>query len=137
MAKQKSIHEKLTELASNYWWSWEPEVTNIFRGIDPVRWSALAHNPVLLLEEYTPDRLEQRARELVLHSSINRAYRRWLEYMDSDETWGDTHAGVLGQSDPVTRRLHFPSFPPVMVPSEHRCSFPLGRCAQRRRIAHE
>ena len=97
MAKQKSIHEKLTELASNYWWSWEPEVTNIFRAIDPIRWSALAHNPVLLLEEYPPDELEQRSRELVLHSSINRAYRRWLEYMDSDETWGDTHAGVLGR----------------------------------------
>ena len=38
MAKQNTIHEKLTELASNYWWSWEPEVTNLFRAIDPIRW---------------------------------------------------------------------------------------------------
>src|SRR5690606_36165948 len=32
----------------------------------------------------------------VLHSRINWAYRRWQEYMVSTDTWGDTHAGVLG-----------------------------------------
>ena len=97
MAKQKSAHQKLKELAANFWWSWEPEVTNIFRAIDPTRWSQLAHNPVLLLEEYPPEKLEERARELVIHSRINRAYRRWREYMESLDTWGMTHAGILGQ----------------------------------------
>ena len=58
----QSVHEKLSKLASNYWWSWQPEVTTIFREIDPVRWSQLAHNPVPLLQEYPPDRLEQRCR---------------------------------------------------------------------------
>ncbi len=93
---QKTIHEKLGELSQNLWWSWQPEVTSIFREIDPRRWSALAHNPVLLLSEYGPDKLEARAREEVLHSRINSAYRRWQEYMDSHSTWGDVHAGVLG-----------------------------------------
>lgn len=97
MAKQTSIHEKLKRLASNYWWSWQPEVTSIFRQVDPVRWSQLAHNPVLLLEEYPPEKLEERARDEVLHSRINWAYRRWLEYMESTDTWGATHAGILGQ----------------------------------------
>ncbi len=90
------IHEKLTQLAGNLWWSWQPEVTSIFREIDPARFSALNHNPVLLLREYPPERLEQRAREVVLHSRINWAYRRWIEYMNSEETWGATHAGLLG-----------------------------------------
>ena len=32
MAKNnQSIHEKLLKLASNYWWSWQPEVTALFR----------------------------------------------------------------------------------------------------------
>ena len=96
MAKQKSIYQKLSELASNLWWSWEPEVTSIFRAIDPNLWSRLAHNPVLLLEAYPPDKLEERCRELVLHSSINRAYRRWREYMEAGDTWADTHSGILG-----------------------------------------
>lgn len=96
MAKQMTVHEKLSRLAENLWWSWQPDVTNIFRQIDPVRWSQLAHNPVLLLEEYPADRLETVARENVLHSSINRAYRRWREYMESADTWGSTHAAILG-----------------------------------------
>jgi glycogen phosphorylase len=91
-----SIHEKLTQLANNLWWSWQPEVTAIFREIDPTLWSELAHNPILLLRAYPPDKLEARARDEVLHSRINWAYRRWQEYMVSTETWGDTHAGVLG-----------------------------------------
>lgn len=96
MTKQKSIHDKLTELAGNLWWSWQPEVTSIFREIDHDLWDELSHNPILLLREYSPDRLEERARQEVLHSRINGAYRRWQEYMDSSDTWGDTHAGVLG-----------------------------------------
>jgi starch phosphorylase len=96
LIRQKTIHEKLTELAGNLWWSWQPDVTEIFREIDPVRWSELGHNPIPLLREYGPDKLEHQAREEVLHSRIHGAYRRWLEYMGADDTWGDTHAGVLG-----------------------------------------
>ena len=95
-AQQLSFPEKLHELARNYWWSWHPEVVSIFQELDPARWNALDHNPVLLLDEYTPDQLEQRGREAVLHSRVNYAYRRWQEYMESDSTWGATHAGVLG-----------------------------------------
>jgi starch phosphorylase len=96
MSKQMNAHQKLTELASNYWWSWQPEVTAIFRLIDPVRWSELAHNPVRLLEEYPSEKLEQRIRDEMLHSRVNWSYRRWVEYMESTDTWGSTHSGILG-----------------------------------------
>ena len=33
----------------------------------------------------------------MLHSRINGAYRRWVEYMESADTWGSTHSGILGQ----------------------------------------
>ena len=96
MAKQKTLHEKLRELGNNLWWSWQPEVTQIFREIDPKLWTECGHNPVLLLEQYPPDTLEKRASEAVLHTRINWAYRRWQEYMQAMDTWGATHAGVLG-----------------------------------------
>lgn len=96
MAIQKTIHEKLTELTGNLWWSWQPDVTAIFREIDPQLWTKVCHNPILLLREYPSEKLEQRAREIVLHSRINAAYRDWLDYMQSSNTWGDIHAGVLG-----------------------------------------
>ena len=95
--RQITLHEKLTELAGNLWWSWQPEVTQLFREIDPVSWTGVAHNPVLLLREYPPEKLEQRAREEVMHSRVNYAYRRWREYMESTDTWGATHAAILGE----------------------------------------
>ncbi|MBL8817616.1 MAG: alpha-glucan family phosphorylase [Planctomyces sp.] len=94
---QLSIHQKLSKLAANLWWSWDPEVTEVFRLIDRQRFDELNHNPVLLLKEYPPDRLEQRAREAVLHSRVHWAYRRFSEYLESSTTWGATHAAILGQ----------------------------------------
>ena len=96
-AAQMSLHEKLTGLANNLWWSWHPEVGNVFAELDPNLWTTLDHNPLLMLKEFTPDQLEKRAKELVLHSRVNWAYRRWHEYMQQTRTWGGTHAGVLGQ----------------------------------------
>ena len=96
-SKSLSVAEKLHALAGDYWWSWQPEVTAIFRTLYPARWSELDHNPLLLLREFTEEQLEQRFREEVLHSRINWAYRRWQEYTESSDTWGAVHAGILGQ----------------------------------------
>ncbi|MEZ5940933.1 MAG: alpha-glucan family phosphorylase [Planctomycetaceae bacterium] len=94
--KHKSIHQKLTEISNNLWWCWQPDVASLFHEIDPVLWTDVSHNPIVLLRTYDADKLEQRARELVLHSRINAAYRRWQEYMNSTSTWGDANTGVLG-----------------------------------------
>lgn len=93
-----SIHDKLSQIAQNLWWSWDPEVIEVFRLIDNELFSRFNHNPVHLLKEYSSERLELRAREAVLHSRIHWAYRRFVEYMSSQSTWGATHCGVLGQA---------------------------------------
>ncbi len=95
---QLSIHEKLRQIAGNLWWSWHPEVVELFRLIDTELFTACHHNPVKLLQEYTPEKLEARARETVLHSRIHWAYRMFLEYTRSQSTWGSTHTGILAQS---------------------------------------
>lgn len=92
-----TLYEKCLALARNLWWSWQPEVVNLFRDLDPIRWRQLDHNPIALLAEFTPERLESRATEMVLSSRINLAYRLLKEYTAPDRpTWGTTHAGVLG-----------------------------------------
>src|SRR5579871_6788911 len=93
-------YDKCLALAHNLWWAWQPEVVNLFRDLDPIRWRQLDHNPIALLSEFTPERLEMRAAELVLYSRINHSYRRLKEYLASEQTWSTTHAGVLG-SKPV------------------------------------
>jgi starch phosphorylase len=92
----ESLYEKCTEVARNLWWSWHSDVVNLFRDLDPIRWRQLDHNPIALLAEFTPERLEARASELVLYSRINQVYRRLKEYLASNQTWGATNAGVLG-----------------------------------------
>ncbi len=94
------LHKKCQALANNLWWSWHPEVTNLFRDIDPIRWRQLDHNPIALLRETTPEQLETRATEIALFSRINNAYRQLKEYLSNSQTWATTEAGVLG-SQPV------------------------------------
>jgi starch phosphorylase len=89
------VQERLWSLARNLWWSWDHDTASLFLDLDPIRWRQLNHNPVSLLGEMPLAKLERRARELVLHSRINYAYRRQQEYLRADRTWGAMHAGVL------------------------------------------
>ena len=89
-----SISVRLEALARNMWWTWQPDVGQIFRELDPVRWRQLNYNPLALLSEFSPQRLEHRAAELVLHSRVNYAYHRLQEYLAAELTWGTTYAGV-------------------------------------------
>ena len=88
-------HQRLSALAQNLWWSWDPDTTSLFREIDPALWRALDNNPVAFLQQIGIDTLEERASQLALHSRINYAYRRFQEYLNAAHTWGARHAGVL------------------------------------------
>ncbi|HET9065433.1 MAG TPA: alpha-glucan family phosphorylase [Gemmatimonadales bacterium] len=50
--------EGLAALACNLAWSWHRQSRAIFRRVDPVIWRRSAHNPITLLREVTPARLE-------------------------------------------------------------------------------
>ncbi len=89
------LQERLWALARNLWWSWDHNSSSLFLDLDPARWNELNHNPVALLGELPLAKLETRAAELMLHSRVNYAYRRMLEYLEADRTWGTRHAGVL------------------------------------------
>src|ERR1700756_897404 len=89
------LQERLWALARNLWWSWDHNSSSLFLDLDPARWSELNHNPVALLNEIPLAKLETRAAELMLHSRVNYAYRRMLENLEADRTWGAQRAGVL------------------------------------------
>ena len=96
----QGLYNKCVALANNLWWSWHPEVISLFRSLDPIRWRQLGHNPIALLHEFTPERLEIRAAELVLYTRIDQAYRRMTEYLAKQTAWAKRNVGVLG-SQPV------------------------------------
>ncbi|MFC1814253.1 alpha-glucan family phosphorylase [Thermodesulfobacteriota bacterium] len=89
------LHERLRALAQNLWWTWHPDVIRLFADLDPHLWRQVSHNPIALLNQITPEQVEERAAELVLHSRINYAFRRLNEYNEKRKTWGDVHCGNL------------------------------------------
>ena len=97
-----NLHERLRVLAMNLWWTWHPEVISLFTDLDPQLWRQVAHNPIALLNKITPEQVEERASELVLHSRINYAFRRLNEYLnEKDRTWGVMHCGNLNKRPAV------------------------------------
>jgi len=89
------LHDRLRALAQNLWWTWHPEVISLFTDLDPHLWRQVDHNPIDFLKQMTPEQIEERASELVLHSRINYAFRRLNEYMEKNRTWGFMHCGNL------------------------------------------
>src|SRR5207248_5195911 len=52
---------RLTELAYNILWAWEPLLRSAFRRIDPVLWRDCGYNPVLMLGQVSQSNLERAA----------------------------------------------------------------------------
>jgi starch phosphorylase len=64
---------RLEELAYNLWWSWQPDARELFRELNYVLWRIGGHNPVRLLSQTSPERLEQVAADphfLALYDSV-------------------------------------------------------------------
>lgn len=91
------LHERLLALAQNLWWTWHPEVLGLFTDLDPHLWRQVDHNPIAFLSQISPEQIEERASELVLHSRINYAFRRLNEYAQKDKTWGSMHCSNLNK----------------------------------------
>src|SRR5918997_781618 len=53
----------LLDLAYNLRWTWDHQTAELFRRLDPARWEATNHNPVLLLRTTDQARLNELARD--------------------------------------------------------------------------
>ena len=78
---------RLTDLAYNLWWSWHTEVREVFAAIDQTRWSLTAHNPVKLLVEVEPERLQALAHDPSFLRRYDAAVMAFDADMKTRETW--------------------------------------------------
>ena len=58
MSDQMTLLDRLRALAYNLAWTWEPEIRDVFRQVDPERWEEVNHNPVAFLEGMSPEELD-------------------------------------------------------------------------------
>jgi starch phosphorylase len=49
--------KRLPELATDLWWTWNPQARDVFRKLDYLLWRQTAHNPVLMLQQVSPEML--------------------------------------------------------------------------------
>ena len=85
--------EPLRELATNLWWTWEPEARALFRHVDPASWNATNHNPVRLLQLARQSRLDEIAENDDFLREMNGVAERFRAYMKREDTWWKTRKG--------------------------------------------
>jgi len=76
----------LDVIARNMFWSWNPEIIELFKRIDSDLWSACRHNPVKLLGSVSQQRLDGLAENQGFLSELSRAIDKLQSYLD-EPTW--------------------------------------------------
>jgi len=90
--------QRLSDLAFNLWWVWNPEAQNLFGSIDKFLWEKTSHNPVAFLHQV------QRAQLNAVTSGKNyldlydRVIAAFDDYVKADKTWfGSQHSALKNQ----------------------------------------
>lgn len=89
---------RLSELAYNLWWTWNPEAARTFSRLDNDLWERLGHNPIRLLREVSRRRLNEAAKNkdyLKLYDSV---FADFDAYMNETQTWtSQNHPELTGR----------------------------------------
>lgn len=74
--------EKLSEIAHNFWWSWNNEAVELFSNLDPALWEKAGENPVVFLEMMDYEKLEALAKNRTFILQMDTIYAKFRGYMD-------------------------------------------------------
>lgn len=89
---------RLSELAYNLWWTWQPEAARVFGRLDYELWERLGHNPIRLLREISRPRLKQAARDKEYLALLDRVFSSFDSYMNETGTWtSQAHPELAGR----------------------------------------
>ncbi|RMH02934.1 MAG: alpha-glucan family phosphorylase, partial [Nitrospirae bacterium] len=83
--------ERLWELASNLWWSWNPTARQVFQALDQTLWRHTQHNPIKQLQEISPARLAQLTEDILFMRQYTAALKAFDDYMTATDHWFGTH----------------------------------------------
>jgi starch phosphorylase len=83
---------KLSEIAYNCWWTWNQQGTDLFRWIDNELWEETRHNPVLMLNRASQERLEELAEDSAFLANLDEVRERLSDYLDRKTWYTSRHA---------------------------------------------
>src|SRR5215208_1620731 len=89
---------RLSELAYNLWWTWQPQAARAFSHLDTDLWERLGHNPIRLLHEIGRPRLNQAAKDKEYLALYEDVFTKFDSYMNETKTWtSETHPQLNGR----------------------------------------
>ena len=77
----------LRDLSWNYWWSWAPDGSEVFRDLDPNLWSQCEQNPRLMLTQISDLRLAEIATDPLFVERVQQLHRRFAAYIGDSKPW--------------------------------------------------
>jgi starch phosphorylase len=89
-AKFQDIPERLaglTELAYNFWWSWNNEARMLFKILDRSEWKLSVHNPVKMLCNIDKNILIKSAKDQKFLRHYDAVMARFKDYMKKENNW--------------------------------------------------
>lgn len=78
---------RLSALAYNLWWVWNPEGLNLFRAINKRVWDETGHNPVAFLRKVERSQLNAVANDTYYLEMYDRVIKQFDAYMGEKSTW--------------------------------------------------
>ncbi len=84
---------RLQELANNMWYSWSPDLQQLFRRLDQDCWECCNKNPVQMLAQVSQEKLRAAAESESFVAHLNRVYEAFNRYM-AQKKWFETRYPV-------------------------------------------
>ena len=93
--------KRLADLAYNYWWCWTADQVSLFETLNPDEWERCGHNPVVLLESISYDRLTQLEIDPQYIKRLKVVIEKFDRYMAAENTWASRVAPQISKEHPV------------------------------------
>ncbi len=78
--------EKLEDLAYDLWFSWNPDIRDLFREIDVNLWRSCGRNPIEFLHDVDPLKLKKVADDPIFLEKLQNRWDRYFTYMEEKNT---------------------------------------------------
>src|SRR5215813_5959222 len=94
--------QPLVDLSWNYWWSWAPDGSELFRDLDANLWQQCEQNPRLLLTQISDLRLTEMAADPSFADRVRILHEHFVAYMNDRRPWPKLQlAARISEENPV------------------------------------
>ncbi len=78
---------RLSEMAYNLWWVWNPIAQRLFNRIDNALWERVNHNPILFLRQVERRVLNAAAQDSNYLELYDKVFKDFDSYLNREDTW--------------------------------------------------